>query len=186
MPCQNLFIDTNVIVDCIIPFRRTKYACSLKLMEKVGEVEQRDFRAWSTDYSLSEALGTLKDAKEERLGLKYIDKQVLSTYDIAQMVIIIDEFRKTPHFEVFEPEPIQQKEIFEKVKHVCIQAKDALVLLSALTLKNKPATANSVLVTRDDRLLIRASRVTDTAHPVDFLDACPLTCTSRSNCTYRK
>lgn len=185
MACTNLFLDTMVIADCIIPFRRTKFACSFELMENVRKGQQH-FKAWSADYSLSEALGILKEAREERLGLKYIDKQVLSTYEIAQMVSIIDEFRKTPNFEVFEPEPIPQKEIFEKVEHVCVQAKDALVLLSALSLRSKPATANAVLVTRDDRLLVRAGKITDTAYPIDFLPSCPSICASHLNCRHRK
>jgi hypothetical protein len=181
MPIPNIFLDTNIIADCVVPLRRAKYACSYELVQKV---EKGQFKAWSVDYALSETLGILKGEKEERIGTKDISRETLSAYDVTQMVSVIDEFRKTNNFEVFAPEHIPQAEIFDKVKSICVQATDALVLLSVLHLKKK--LPNIVLVTRDDKLLVRGKKLVSTAHPIDFLPSCPTKCDSKSICRHRK
>jgi len=181
MSVSNLFLDTNIILDYIIPLRRDEYACSYELIEKV---KKGDFKAWTVDYALSETLGMLKEKREERIGVKDILRETLSTHEISQMVRIIEEFRKTPNFEVFAPEPVSQEEIFKKVQNICVQATDALVLLSVLNLKEK--LGNVILVTRDDKLLVRGKRLISTAHPIELIESCPTNCTSKSMCKYHK
>lgn len=181
MPVSNIFLDTNIILDYIIPSKRTEYACSCELIERV---KKGDFKAWSADYALSETLGRLKERREEKLGLKDVLRETLSTHEIDQMVKIIEEFRKTPNFDIFEPEPVLQEEIFNRVKSICVQATDALVLLSALNLKAK--LGDIVLVTRDKKLLERGKRMIKTAHPIELVGSCPSSCRSRSICRYHR
>jgi len=104
LPTLNLFLDTNIIVDYIIPSERAKYGCSQKLVEKIGK---GDFKAWSADYALSETLGKLKENREKSLGVRGILRETLSTHEIEEMTRIIETFRKTPNFEIFEVEPIK-------------------------------------------------------------------------------
>jgi len=181
MQIKNLFLDTNIIADCIVPSRRVKYACSYELVENV---KKGNFKAWSVDYTLSETLGILKEEKEEKIGVKNVLRETLSAYDVTQMTNIIEQFRKTDNFEVFVPAPFPQTEIFDKVKNICVQATDALVLLSVLHLKRK--LPNIILVTRDDKLLVRGKKAVTTAHPIDFLQSCPINCISKSTCKHRK
>jgi predicted nucleic acid-binding protein len=181
MSAQNLFLDTNIIIDYIVPSRRTEYACSYALIEKV---KNGDFKAWAADYAMAETLGRLKESLEERRKISYIWKEVLTTYDVEQMVKIIDEFRKTPNFEVFRPDPISQRDIFDKVRSICVQATDALILLSVLNLKEK--LSNVTLITRDNKFLIRARRLVPTAHPIHLVKSCPTNCTSKSICKHRR
>jgi predicted nucleic acid-binding protein len=179
MLIPNVFLDTNIIVDFIVPSERAKYACSVKLIEKIGK---GDFKAWSADYALSETLGKLKQNREESIGVKDVPRETLSTYEIEQMTKIIEEFKKTPNFEVFEVEPIRQMEVFDKVKTICVQATDALVILSVLSLKKK--LGDITLVTRDGKLLMRGKRLIKTAHPIELVGTCPLDCGSRFTCKH--
>lgn len=181
MPISNIFLDTNIILDYIVPSRRRDYACSCELIAKI---KNGDFKAWTADYALSETLGRLKEKREERIGVKDVLRETLSSHEIGEMVRIIEEFRKTPNFEVFAPTPVQQDEIFAKVRNVCVQASDALVLLSVLELKKK--LGDVVLVTRDSKLLVRSKNLIQTAHPIDLIDSCPSNCRSMSTCTYRR
>lgn len=181
LPIPNLFLDTNIILDYILPSRRAEWACSFKLIENV---KLGGFKAWSADYALSETLGELKRAREERIGVSHLFKEVLSQHEISQMIKIVNEFRKTPNFRVFKPDPISQEEIFDKVKELCVQATDALVLLSALGLEEK--LGNTILVTRDDRLLARGKKLVPTAHPRDLVGSCPTNCTNKSICRHYK
>lgn len=175
------FLDTNIIIDYIIPSERAKYACSYELLERV---KKGDFKAWSADYTLSETLGELKKRKEEKNGVKDVLRETLSTFEIERMTRIIEEFRKTPNLEIFEPKQTSQEKIFDKVKTVCIQATDALVLLSVLDLREK--FGNIILATRDGKLLVRAKRLIQTAHPVDLIGSCPSNCISKYECKFHK
>lgn len=181
MPISNIFLDTNIILDYIVPSRRQKYACSYELIEKV---RNGSFKAWTVNYALSETLGRLKEKREERIGVKNLSRQTLSAYEISQIVQIIEQFRKTPNFEVFVPEPISQKDIFDKVQNICVQATDALVILSVLNLKEK--LGNVTLVTRDRKLLIRSKRLIQTAHPIELIGSCPANCQSKFTCSYHR
>jgi predicted nucleic acid-binding protein len=181
MAVPNIFLDTNIIVDYIVPSERIKYACSQELLERV---RKGDFKAWSADYTLSETLGELKKRKEEQKGVKDILRETLSAFEIEQMAKIIEEFRKTPNLEVFEPKPTTQEKIFDKVKTVCVQATDALVLLSVLDLREK--LNDIILTTRDGKLLVRAKRLVRTAHPIELIGSCPTGCTSKYECKFHR
>jgi len=181
MTLSNVFLDTNIILDYMLPSERTKHACSYELIEKV---RRGYFKAWSADYALAETLGELKKKREEKIGVEHVLEETLSTYEIQQMIKVIEEFRKTPNFEVFKPEQISQEEIFDKVKNICIQSTDALVLLSVLKLKEK--LGNITLATRDEKLLIRGKRLVQTAHPIELVRSCPINCSSKPTCKYRK
>lgn len=181
MSLPNLFLDANIFLDCINPWRRQSFCCSNILMERI---KNRYYNAWTADYILSETLGRLKGDKERELGLTHIHRQRLTRHEIDQMARIVYEFKDIPNLEVFEPEHITQEEIFDKVKTVCVQAKDALVLLSALNLRNN--VSNVTLVTRDDRLIYRGRVLIDVAHPSKYVDSCPQECRSITTCNYRK
>jgi len=179
MPSPNLFLDTNIILDYVLFSGGAKYACSYELVERIRKGE---YEAYTADYTLAETLGELKAKREEKIGVKDIPKETLSQHEIGRMVTMIEEFRKTPHFEVFEPEPVAQEQIFDKVKSVCVQSTDALVLLSALDLKKR--LGNLILVTRDEKLLARGKRLIETAHPMELVGACPPSCLSKENCRH--
>ncbi len=178
---QNLFLDTNVIADYIVPHRRTEYACSCELVERI---KKGHFKGWSADYALAETLGILKKEREISLQKGHILKEVVTPYEVTGMVKIIQNLTQASNFAVFLPSSISQVAIFDEVKNVCVQATDALVLLSVIELRKK--LSDVVLVTRDDRLLVRGAKEVHTSHPIGFLGSCPSNCKSKPTCKYRK
>jgi predicted nucleic acid-binding protein len=178
---QNLFLDTNIIVDYIIPHRRTEYACSYELVERI---KKGKFKGWSTDYALAETLGNLKKEREISLQKAYVLKEVVTPYEVAGMVKIIQNLTQASNFNVFAPTPIPQVAIFNEVKDVCVQATDAFVLLSVIELRKK--LPDVVLVTRDERLLVRGSKEIPTSHPIGFMTSCPSNCKSKLTCKHQK
>ena len=181
MSIANLFLDTNIIVDYIIPYRQKQFPCSVKIIE---EIKNGNFEAWTVDYALSETLGNLKSEKEKQMGTIKTWRETISKYDMMKMVAIIDKIKKIPHLTIFNPKPIPQSDIFDKVQNVCVQATDALILLSILELSKK--IKNVTLITRDDRLRVRGGKIVPTAHPIDFLKSCPRPCSTSYTCSKRK
>ena len=176
-----LFLDTNIILDFIIPSRKGRFACSVELIENI---KNGNFEAWTGEYALSETLGQLKAEKEVRMGTQQLPRETVSRFDISQMVAIIENVKKIPHLTIFVSPSITQSDIFNQVQTTCVQATDAMVLLSVLELVKK--IQKVTLVTRDERLGVRGSKLVATAHPVNFLAHCPRTCLSLSVCKYRK
>jgi len=183
MPVSNLFLDSSILLDNIIPRRRKQHSCSCKLIEEIRTHKDR-FNAWTADFNLSETLGQLKNEKEVEEGKSYSPYELLTPHQIGKMVEIIEAFTQVENIEIFKPKPILQEELFEKVKNLCIQAKDALVLASALYLK-KEIGKDVILVTRDERLLIRGRKAMRTTHPINLIDSCP-ECLGYSTCKFRK
>ncbi len=181
MPTRNIFLDTNILIDYIVPARRNMYTCSVELVENV---KNGQFSAWIVDYALAEALGFLKEEREKRIGTHQIPRETLSSHEIEIMVGLTDRIRKIPNLNIFAPTSIQQSEIFDKVKTVCVQATDALVLLSLLELAKK--IPDITLVTRDERLRVRGGKLVQTMHPISCLNSCPKGCTSSSSCKHKK
>lgn len=173
-------MDTNIILDYIIPSRKRDFPCSVELIKRISN---GDFEAWTADYTLSETLGQLKAEKEFQMGTQKNPKETVSRFDISQMVAIIENVKKIPHLTIFSPSPISQPDIFAQVQNTCVQATDALVLLSVMELSKKIQSV--LLVTRDERLGVRGSKVVKTVHPVQLLHHCPKTCGSLNICKYK-
>jgi len=182
MSIQNIFLDAEILLDFILPTRRNQYKCSCQLVEEIGK---GNFKAWSADYVLSEILGKLKGEQEEKNRTQRILRETLTEYEKGAIQKIVWDVKNIPNFKIFEPtNPITQQLIYETVRKLCIQTKDALVLLTALDAKNK--LKDIELVTRDNKLLVRGKKEIATAHPSKFITNCPKDCQSYSSCRYRK
>jgi len=177
----NLFIDAQIFVDFTIPYRSKRYQCSKLLLSKIsGGVH----RGWTVDYVLSETLGELKNDLERHKHLDYLKREALSDFEIRGLVKIIEQIKKIPNLEIFKAPVTEQKEIYEKVKNLCIEASDALILISALRVREK--LGDIILTTRDERFLIRGRKEVQTAHPSEFIDKCPPQCLSKNVCRFYK
>ncbi|MHA1628559.1 MAG: hypothetical protein ACTSVS_00025 [Candidatus Heimdallarchaeota archaeon] len=182
MSSKHLFLDANILLDLIIPWRRKSFLCSDILM---NEIKKGNFRGWTVDYVMSEILGELKAEREKKIGVSNISKQTLSPYEVKKLELIVINLRNIPNFDIFKPDPpITQEKIFKTLKELCIQAKDALVILSAVALQRK--VGNVTFITRDQKLLVRGKKLINTANPSFFMASCPQSCLSYKNCKYRK
>ena len=178
---QNLFIDTQIFIDLILPQRARLFPCSKMLIDSI---KSGAYNGWTIDFVLSEVLGQLKSDLERSKGLTYLKRDVLSRFEVNQIVTIIEQIKKIPNLKIFETPPVNQREIYNKVKDLCVQTKDALILISALKAQQK--IRNIVLVTRDERFLMRGKKEIATAHPCNYIDRCPDSCPSRSSCYFYK
>ena len=150
----------------------------------VDNIRQGDYNGWTVDYVLSELLGELKGDMERKKGVDHILTETLSSYEITSLVQIVEGLRSMPHLEVFKTPFIEQSKIYEKVRSLCIEAKDAIILISALQLRG--TMKNIVLTTRDGKFLVRANKEIATAHPSKYLTKCPVQCLSKSVCRFSK
>lgn len=182
MPPSNVFLDTEVLVDNIVPNRRNQFKCSCLLID---DVKSGKLKALIADYVLSEVTGNLKSEKEAKKGTSNVAKETLSPTDKIDIQNIVKTVTSIPNLKVFIPsQPISQQDIYNLVSVVCVQTKDALVLLSALDIKN--SIRDIVLVTRDERLLVRSKAKITSAHPSEYINRCPFDCLSRTLCRHRK
>jgi hypothetical protein len=82
-----------------------------------------------------------------------------------------------PNLKILKTSNIDQEKIFQTLQNICIEATDALVLLSADELGKQ---VNPIeLVTDDNRLLIRGSQLVKTSHPSKYLQKCPTSCPNK-------
>lgn len=181
--CPNdIFLDTEILLDYIIPSRRDLYKCSSLLIE---EITKGDLKAWTADYVLSEILGNLKSAREAKNQTQHILRETLTEPEKLTIQKIVWELRNIPNFKIFQPpNPITQQQIYDIVKRLCIQTKDAMVLLTALEAQS--ILRNLELVTRDNKLSVRSKNEIMVAHPSKFIKSCPRDCLSYSSCKYKK
>ena len=177
----NFFIDTQILVDSIIPYRSQRFLCS-KLL--INDISKGVRKGWIIDYVLSETLGELKNNLEKKKHLDYLKREVLSDFEIERLVEIIEQVKRIPNLEIFKTPIIEQKEIFYKVRNLCVEAKDALILISALQIREK--WGSIILVSRDERFLVRAKKEVSTAHPSEFIKKCPEECLSKNICKFYK
>ena len=177
----NLFLDTKVFLDYVIPARKRDFACSTILLGRIGSGK---YEAWTNDFVLSELLGELKADIERRKGFTQIKQDVLSNYEIQELVRIIEQVKKIPNLTIFS-DPVDQHEVYETVRKACIETKDATILLSAISLYNR-LRRPTWLVTRDERVLVRAGRLFSIQHPCSLIESCPHDCGSRDTCEHRK
>ena len=168
------------MLDYIVPTRRQDFPCSVSLLRNLTKF---GCNGWTTDYVLAETLGQLKNALERKLGQQHVKSPVLSTQQIKHLENIISKVVYFPNFHVFKLPIITQKEMYNVVRDGCVQAKDALVILSTRKLGAKLSGAK--LVTRDEKLLYRGKKMINTAHPSDILPKCPSVC-SKTRCAHRK
>jgi predicted nucleic acid-binding protein len=182
MLSDEIFLDTEILLDYIVPSRRDLYKCSCLLLE---EIAKGNLKAWSADYVLSEILGNLKGEREEKNRTSHILSETLTELEKATIQKIVSNVKNIPNFKIFQPtKPITQQQIYEIVKRLCIQTKDAIVVLTALDARN---TLKGIeLVTRDNKLLVRSKKEITTAHPSKFIKSCPRDCLSYFSCKYRK
>jgi len=150
----------------------------------LDQIKSGNYNGWSVDYVLSEVLGELKADIERRKGLTYLKRDALSRLEISELVTTIEMVKKIPNLKIYKTPSINQIEIYDKVKNLCIQAKDALILISAINLQQ--GTGNVVLITRDERLLIRGKKEIRTAHPSEYINRCPNNCPTKNICSFYK
>lgn len=167
-------------MDYLVPTRRKDFPCSERLLRNLPNL---GCNGWTTDYVLAETLGELKNALEWKLGKQHIKASVLSMHQIKHLEKIVNQVTHFPSLSILKSPIITQKEIYSIVRDLCVQAKDALVLLSTQKLGTK--FANIKLVTRDGKLLSRGKKIVKTAHPSDMLGKCPTTC-SKTRCPHRR
>jgi hypothetical protein len=176
---QIILIDTNIVLDHILPQRRQDFPCSESLLRNLVLV---NCEAWLTDYALAESLGELKSNLEKKLGIHQVKSQGLSPQQISGLENIVNQILSFPHLHVFRSPNITQKEIYDVVRKACVQAKDALLIVSVEKLRLTYPKAK--LVTRDEKLLSRAPLIVDTVYPSEILGKCPLTC-KKMTCLHR-
>jgi len=178
----NIFVDTEILLDNIIPERREQFKCSCLLID---EVSNGRLTAFTADYVLSEIMGILKTTKEIRKGTAHLLYETLTPTEKAAIQSIIVSLTNMPNLKIFTPiKPISQKDIYDLVRSICIQTKDALVLLTALEAKSKLKELE--LVTRDAKLMVRSKSQIASAHPSAYINKCPSDCLSKFSCRYRK
>jgi hypothetical protein len=182
MPPSNVFLDTSVLLDTILPSRRNQYKCSDSLVDCVRTGRIKGLIA---DYVLSEIMGILKLELERKKGTSNVARETLSPSEKVGLQGIVNNIIKIPNLKIFTPsKPISQQDIYNLVCRVCVQTKDALVLLTAMEASIK--IADFGLVTRDERLLARSRSQIACAHPVAFISKCPADCLSHSFCRHRR
>lgn len=181
MQPKNLFIDTSVILDTIFKNDLYNHRCSGILLDLI---RNGTYKGWTADYTLCEMLGRMKEKLEAKKQIAYDLKNRLTAQDIAPIIRAVEELRNIPNFEVFKTTKITQEDIYNVVKETCVQAKDALVLLSAIEAGNK--LKEITLVTWDGRLLYRGRSKISTAHPSTLISCCPRDCGSIASCKFRK
>lgn len=167
-------------MDYLVPTRRKDFPCSESLLRNLSNL---GCNGWTTDYILAETLGELKNALERKLGKQHIKSSVLTPHEIKKLEKIVNQVTYFPFLSTLKSPTITQKEIYGAVRDFCVQAKDALVLLSTKKLTTK--FANIKLVTRDGKLLSRGKKIVKTAHPSEILGKCPTAC-SKTGCPHRK
>jgi hypothetical protein len=72
---DEIFLDTEILLDYILPSRRDLYKCSCLLID---EIAKGNFKAWSVDYVLSEILGNLKGEREIKNRASHILSETLT------------------------------------------------------------------------------------------------------------
>jgi hypothetical protein len=181
----HLFLDTTIFIDSLVPRRSKWYPCSDLLLNKIRD---GTYKGWTVDYVLSELLGNLKGELQNHRHLGHIPKEVLSGQDILGLTQTIEGVKRMPNLEISKARAIEQKEIYEKVKTLCIETKDAPILISTLEVQErlKQLGCPIFLITRDERFMIRARKEILTAHPSKFIVKCPNECLSKNTCKHRK
>jgi hypothetical protein len=179
---RNVFIDTEIFLDNIIPERRNQFKCSCLLID---EVSKGNLVGVSADYVLSEIMGNLKTAKEVKKGTAHLSKETLTSAEKAEIQSIVSDVKNIPHLTIFKPiKEISQMDIYNMVSNLCIQTKDALVLLTALDARNKLGDIG--FLTRDEKLLVRSRSQINSFHPVAYISKCPSDCQSKLSCSHHK
>jgi hypothetical protein len=178
----NIFLDTEILLDNIIPSRRDQFKCSCLLID---DVTNGKLKALTADYVLSEIMGNLKSEKEAKKGTSYIPRETLTPFEKLQIQNIVMTVKNIPNLKIFSPtKPISQQDIYNIVSKICVQTKDALVLLTALDARSQIAGIG--LITRDERLLVRSKSQIASAHPSEYITKCPHDCQSIASCRHRK
>jgi len=175
----NIFLESNILIDhfCFAG----EHFCSSELIKKIPN--SSEFKAWTSDYILSETLGKMKDIYEEKKGLKGALRETIPKSDISKMVQILEDFKRTPNLDTMKAE-IDSKAVYEKVRDLCIETKDAPVVLSVLELQEK-LRRQVKLVTADMKLFVRAKKNLRTLHPSFHLHKCPSNCKTYYFCKNR-
>ncbi len=173
----NLFLDSNVLIDHLC--NADACLCNEKLLQKI---ENGRFTAWISDFVYSEALGELKNRLEKKKGLKVAFRETISSFERTTMIQTIETFKKIPNLKSVTI-PLDQKLIYTRVKTLCIEAKDAPIVLCVEELAKK--ISHVFLVTADMHSLFFKARTVKTLHPSFHLDKCTSACRSYYNCRWR-
>lgn len=173
----NLFLDSTVLIDHLC--NADAHLCNEKLLDKI---ENGQFTAWISDFVYSEVLGELKNRLEKNKGLKVIFGESISRFELARMIKTIETFKKTPNLKSVTI-PLNQKVIYERVKNLCIEAKDAPIVLCVEELEKR--ISKIFLVTADMHSLFYKAKTVKTLHPSFHLDKCTSDCRSYYQCRWR-
>ena len=175
----NLFLDSNILIDHLC--NADAHRCTEELLDKI---ERGHFAAWISDFVYSEVLGELKNRLEKRKGLKVAFRETISRFELARMVSAVETFKKIPNLNSITL-PLDQKMIYDRVRNLCIEAKDAPIILCVEEL-NKKLSKDVLLVTADmHSIFFKAKKIVKTLHPSFHLDKCTPKCRSYYACQWR-
>jgi hypothetical protein len=97
------------------------------------------------------------------------------------MVEVINNIRQIPNLTIIKTSNINQQQVFETLKNVCVGTTDVIVLMSADELQKNLASLE--LVTGDNKLLTKGKKMITTTH-TSFYGRCQSTC--MKPCRYMK
>lgn len=172
-------MDSNILIKHFC--QADTYLCTEELLEKVGKGE---YNAWVSDFVYSETLGELKNAFEKRKNLKSFQGEFIPKKEIDKMISAIELFKKIPNIKSAEI-PLEQDKIYDRVKTLCIEAKDAPIVISVEQLE-KMLSREVYLVTADmHSLFFKVKRLIRPLHPSFHMKQCKTECPSYHRCRWR-
>lgn len=178
----NLFLDSNILVHHFCDANNC--LCAEQLLEKIGQPAQKDYSAYVSDFVYSESLGEMKCQYENKHHLSYKHTDATPIDVRERMVQAIEDFKKSYNINSVKI-PLDQLQIYDRVRHYCFQTKDAPIVLSVEYL-NKQLGKEVCLVTGDvNSLYYKAGKIVKTLHPSFHFEFCPKECGSYSMCSHK-
>lgn len=175
----DLFLDSNILIKHFC--QAGDYLCTEELLEKI---EKGTYTGWVSDFVYSETLGQLKNEFERRKRLKIFNEEFIPKPELRKMIDTIELFKKIPHVKSTTM-LIDQRVIYDRVKTLCIEAKDAPVVMCVEYLE-KSLSRQVYLVTADmHSLFFKVKRLVRSLHPSFHLIKCKIECPSYYRCHWR-
>jgi hypothetical protein len=175
----DLFLDSNILIKHFC--QADDYLCTEQLLDKI---EKGDYNAWISDFVYSETLGELKNDYEKKRRLKPFEGEFIPKPALEKMIGTIEDFKKTPNLKSTTI-PLDQTMIYDRVRTLCIEAKDAPVVMCVEYLE-KTLGRQVYLVTADMRsLFFKVKRLVRPLHPSFHMEECKTECPSYHSCQWR-